>query len=177
MRVLRPTNREAIGDNMIFDPLAEEMIDNIMHVMNEAFDPAFGEAWTRPQVMGSLMMGNCHCGLLDTAGEYPASGSRAAGFYMSRNAFDEEELLLLAVCPSARRLGIATKLLEHLANSARERGVQRIFLEMREGNSAEILYTSFGFKPAGRRPNYYRGTDGQRIDAITFEKILGTQSE
>jgi len=172
MRVFLPANREIADNSMIFDPLAEEMIDNIMGVMDDAFDPAFGEAWTRPQVMGSLMLGNCHCGVLDEAGLPPQRGFGAAGFYMSRNAFDEEELLLLAVRPASRRRGVATKLLEDLTGHALERGVRRIFLEMREGNPAEMLYTAWGFTAVGRRPNYYRGENGERIDAITFEKIL-----
>lgn len=162
---------------MILDPSVEELLDNIMGVMDTAFDPAFGESWTRPQVLGSLMLGNCHCGLLDKAGRPPAKGARAAGFYLSRNAFDEEELLLLAVQPAARRRGIATLLLGELAAGARMRGARRIFLEMRQGNPAELLYRAWGFSPVGRRPNYYRGEDGRRIDAITFEKILAPHSD
>jgi ribosomal-protein-alanine N-acetyltransferase len=148
------------------------LIDRIMGVMVDAFDPAFGEAWTRPQVMGSLMLDNCHCGVLDDAGLPPEPGASAAGFYMSRNAFDEEELLLLAVRPGSRRRGIARKLLDDLVANARLRGAKRIFLEMREGNTAELLYKEWGFLPVGKRPNYYRGESGERIAAITFEKIL-----
>jgi ribosomal-protein-alanine N-acetyltransferase len=172
MRASPPANHDIIAGTMIYDPIAEELIDHIMSVMEEAFDPAFGEAWTRPQVLGSLILENCHFGVLDDAGHPPVSGTNAAGFYMSRNAFDEEELLLLAVHPRSRRRGIATKLLEELIAGAQARGASRIFLEMRDGNPAELLYRASGFSPIGRRPNYYRGEGGERIDAITFEKIL-----
>lgn len=162
---------------MILDPSVEELLDNIMGVMDTAFDPAFGESWTRPQVMGSLMLGNCHYGLLDEQGCPLRNNTHAAGFYLSRHAFDEEELLLLAVQPGARRRGIARLLLEDLAAAAMARGAKRIFLEMRQGNPAELLYKAWGFAPVGRRSNYYRAKDGQRIDAITFEKILQIESD
>lgn len=143
-------------------------LDRIMEVMEAAFDPAFGEAWTRRQVSGALAFGNCHYGLATPDGRPPLPGARVAGFYLSRNAFDEEELLLLAVDPACRRRGIGRRLLEQFAASARARGITRLLLEMREGNSAACLYTSFGFQPIGRRPDYYRGNQGTRIDAITM---------
>lgn len=150
----------------------DDLLDNIMEVMDAAFDHAFGEAWTRSQVLGSLASPYTHCGLVDAQGQPLGGQNMAAGFYMSRNAFDEEELLLLAVHPDARRRGLAMRLLEDLASRARQRGVAAIFLEMREGNPAELLYKNSGFVPVGRRRDYYNGPDGRRMDAITFRKIL-----
>jgi ribosomal-protein-alanine N-acetyltransferase len=43
---------------------------------------------------------------------------------------------------------------------------------MRDGNPAESLYRHHGFAPIGRRPKYYRTTDGERIDAITFSRDM-----
>jgi ribosomal-protein-alanine N-acetyltransferase len=57
--------------------------------------------------------------------------------------------------------------------SARAAGVERVFLEMREGNPAEKFYLAQGFTPIGRRKLYYLGKDGVRRDAITFAKTLG----
>lgn len=150
----------------------DDLLDNIMAVMDAAFDPAFGEAWTRSQVLGSLASPYCHYGLIDAQGATLDGLNTAAGFYMSRNAFDEEELLLLAVHPDARRRGLAVRLLDNLAEGATQRGISAIFLEMRDGNPAEILYRDWGFQPVGRRRNYYRSSNGEWIDAITFRKIL-----
>jgi [ribosomal protein S18]-alanine N-acetyltransferase len=150
----------------------QDHVDRIMAVMDRSFDPAFGEAWSRAQLLGSLALPYCNYHLLDAKGQPPGSDSPAAGFYLSRTGFDEEELLLLAVHPKMRRRGIATLLLEDLAQAARQRGAKRLLLEMRKGNPAEFLYRNWGFKPIGIRPKYYRGADDTLIDAITFEKII-----
>ena len=153
-------------------PLPADDTDRIMDVMEVAFDPAFGEAWTRKQVADALCVGNCRYGLLSQHGVTPDEGEAAEGFFLSRCVLDEAELLLLAVKPDMRRRGIGQKLLELFANDSQEHGALRLFLEMREGNPAEELYLQFGFSPIGRRRQYYRGADGVRMDAITFEKII-----
>lgn len=143
-------------------------LDRIMAVMGVAFDPAFGEAWNRRQIEDALLIGNCRYGLIDTKGGEPGEGEPAAGFYLSRGGFDEEELLLLAIAPLFRRQGLGRILLDHFARTARADGKVRLILEMRRGNPAEVLYLNFGFKPVGVRPGYYRTPDGSRIDAITM---------
>ena len=114
------------------------------------------------------MIGNCHYQLAGAQGEVVEPGTPAAGFFLSRTGYEEEELLLIAVNPAVRRRGIGRKLLEDLAASARTRGAKRLLLEMRRGNPAEALYRSCGFSPIGERPHYYRLANGERIDAITF---------
>ena len=147
-------------------------LDAVMQVMDAAFDPAFGEAWTRKQVSDALTMPNTYLILADNAGNPPADPSLTAGFAMSRGAVGEEELLLVAVMPSARRRGVGRALLESLARQAREREVRRLFLEMRDGNPAEKLYRQYGFTVVGRRRGYYRKSRLGPIDAITFAKDL-----
>jgi ribosomal-protein-alanine N-acetyltransferase len=148
-------------------PSADD-IDQIMAVMVEAFDPAFGEAWNRRQVEDALLLGNCHYLLIGENGEAPAPNEPAAGFSLSRLGFEEEELLLFAVDPKYRRNGLGKKLLARFAASARARGAGRLLLEMRQDNPAEHLYRQFGFAPVGRRPGYYRTPSGARLDALTF---------
>ena len=136
-------------------------LDRIMTVMAAAFDPLFGEAWNRRQVEDALIIGNCHYGLAGAPEE-------CAGFYLSRFAFDEEELLLLGVIPRQRSRGHGGHLLEQFLAKARSRGARRVLLEMRQGNPAERLYLRYGFKQIGTRPNYYHGTNGQQVAALTF---------
>lgn len=142
-------------------------VDRIMAVMESAFDPAYGEAWSRRQVEDALVMGNCHYLLIGYDGQEGTIGP-AAGFSLSRTGFGEEELLLFAIDPQYRMKGLGRTLLKYFANAARSRGAERLLLEMRKGNPAEHLYRSFGFAAIGERPNYYRAPDGSRIDAITF---------
>ncbi len=143
-------------------------VDRIMAVMATAFDPAFGEAWTRRQIEDALVVGNCHYMLAGPGGGTPEPDEPTAGFCLSRKGYEEEELLLFAVDPAWRHRGIGRNMLQLFADTARQRGAQRLFLEMRKGNPAVHLYRQFGFKPVGERPNYYRTPDGSRIDAITF---------
>ena len=95
-----------------------------------------------------------------------------AGFVLSRHAAGEEELLLIAVLPEYRMRGLGQVLIDRLFEAAATRGATRIFLEMRKGNPAVHLYRKVGFVPVGERPNYYRMSDGTRIDAITFARAL-----
>ena len=145
-------------------------IDRIMAVMATAFDPAFGEAWTRRQVEDALVIGNCHYLLAGIDGDDLSAGETAAGFALTRHGYEEEELLLFAVDPQYRRQGIGTRLLARFIAAAKVRGAQRLLLEMRRGNPAEALYGAFGFTQIGVRPAYYRGLGEIRVDAITFAR-------
>ena len=147
----------------------EPTLDAAMEVMETAFDAHWGEAWTRSQLRDSLAMPSTFLLLTDNAVR-PVSEGPAAGFVLSRQALDEEELLLLAVRPEERGHGLGTELVELYFAAAARRGVRRIFLEMRANNPAHSLYRRCGFEPIGVRPRYYRAADGQAIDAITFSR-------
>ncbi len=149
---------------------APSVVDQIMVVMEKAFDPTFGEAWNRNQVADAVALPHTHAIVIGSHGEVidPASPIRPAGFVMNRHAADEEELLLIAVAPENRGAGLGKTLIGHMIEAARARGTRRIFLEMRRDNPAERLYRRAGFGPIGSRPNYYRLADGTRADAITF---------
>lgn len=152
----------------------DHLVDAIMQVMDAAFDPTYGEAWNRRQVADALAMPNTHALIIDREGA-PVEGSNGrapAGFVLTRNGADEEELLLIAVAPEYRGSGLGKALIELLFAAARSRATNRIFLEMRRGNPAEHLYRKSGFEPIGERPNYYRTSDGSRIDAITFGRSI-----
>lgn len=156
------------------------LVDRIMAVMEAAFDPAYGEGWNRRQVADALTLSSSHAMVVDAAGApIPSCGddparpdSAPAGFVLTRHVLDEEELLLIAVVPGARRRGVGAALIEHLFAEARTRGVTRVFLEMRRGNPAIELYRKFGFEPIGERRNYYRMANGERVDAITFARSI-----
>jgi [ribosomal protein S18]-alanine N-acetyltransferase len=136
-------------------------LDDVMRIMNSAFDRRFGEAWTRSQCSGILPMYGVTMTLAET-------DRGIAGFSLVRAVADEAELLLLAVDPEEQRHGIGQLLLDEYVASASERGAIRLHLEVRDGNPAVGLYQAAGFTPAGRRRNYYHGPDGEAYDAITL---------
>lgn len=149
----------------------EATLDAVMAVMEAGFDPYWREAWTRAQIADSLEMPSTFLLLVDREG-VPVHGAKAAGFVLSRQALDEEELLLIAVHPDHRGNGLGRRLMDEYLAAARQRGVRRVFLEMRANNAARALYQRSGFTPIGTRPRYYRTADGQALDAITFARRL-----
>nr|WP_314443830.1 GNAT family N-acetyltransferase [uncultured Sphingomonas sp.] len=138
-----------------------EELDEVMAVMCAAFDPRFGEAWTRAQCAGILPMAGVCLMLARQQGE-------AAGFSLARRTLDEAELLLIAVHPDFTRSGIGGQLLQRFIIDQRAAGATHLHLEVRDGNPAVQLYLDHGFTIAGRRSNYYRGTDGEKFDALTM---------
>lgn len=142
-------------------------LDDVMEVMNEAFGDRFGEAWTRSQCAGILPMKGVR---LTVACD--RENGQAIGFSLSRTVADESELLLLGVTPHRHRQGIGSRLLEDFMDRARGQGVKRVHLEVREGNPAVDMYREAGFRPVGRRRNYYHAPDGKRFDALTFSQDL-----
>ena len=139
-------------------------LDGVMTVMNAAFGDAYGEAWTRSQCAGILPMDGVTLTVAD-------DGADLLGFALYRIVLDDAELLLLAVAPAAQGNGIGRKLLHQFIDDAKQKGASKIHLEVRDGNHAISIYEDAGFAPAGRRRNYYRGSDGRQHDALTF--VLG----
>jgi len=151
--------------SLVLQQVGGSELDPVMAVMDEAFDQRFGEAWTRAQCAGILPM---HGVVLTLA----TAGSRPLGFSLIRSVAGDSELLLLAVRPSGRRRGVGTSLVSHFVETGREAGAHHLHLEVRDGNPAVALYERTGFHLAGRRPNYYRGTDGECFDALTMARTV-----
>ena len=149
-------------DVTIADGSADQ-IDDVMRVMDAAFGDRFGEAWTRSQLSGILPM----AGVSMTLALDRAQGS-VIGFSLVRTVAGESELLLIAVMPDMQRRGVGLRLLDHFIEDAREGGVTRVHLEVRDGNPAIGMYRTAGFSAVGRRRNYYHAPDGKRYDAITL---------
>ncbi|WOF45479.1 GNAT family N-acetyltransferase [Sphingopyxis indica] len=134
-----------------------------MRVMEAAFDPAYGEAWSTAQLATLFALSTARV-CLAWDGEVPC------GFSAARIAGPESELLLLAVDPAWRGRGVGRRLLDDWMRWAANKGVNEYFLEMRADNEAVHLYETAGFAECGRRRQYYRGRDGVVRDAITMRR-------
>ena len=140
-------------------------IADIMAVMTGAFPAAFGEAWTQSQCLGILDLPRVWVTIARIE-------DRPAGFALSRIVVDEAELLLLAVCPTFRRRGVGTALVNRTLAVAAVSGARLLHLEVREGNLAHQLYNRIGFDEVGRRRGYYRGNGGELFDALSLSLRL-----
>jgi [ribosomal protein S18]-alanine N-acetyltransferase len=134
-------------------------------LMTAAFDPRFGEAWTRSQCLGVMAMPGVRLTIAQID-DVPA------GFALVRTVADEAELLLLAARPPYRRRGVAGALLRAVIAEAGGAGIADLHLEVRAGNEAVRLYEQNGFAKVGERRGYYRGRNGETFDAHTYCRAL-----
>jgi ribosomal-protein-alanine N-acetyltransferase len=142
-------------------------LNSVMRVMEDSFDPAFGEAWTGPQCAGLLPMPGVWLSLA-------REGDEVIGFALARIVVREAELLLLAVSRRVQGRGVGQALLDRFTAIAKARGAEQLHLEVREGNRAVRLYKRAGFDEVGRRRNYYNGRDGQVYDALTLARSINS---
>ena len=96
----------------------------------------------------------------DTLAPVACDGGRIAGFGLMEFGEERAHLVLLAVRPAQRRLGIGRRLLEWLLESARTAGIASLHLELRTGNeAAQRFYRAMGFDETIVVPGYYRGRE------------------
>ncbi len=131
--------REKAGDPLLFLSATQGDLDAIAQIQGASPEAAHWE----PE---SYLALDCTLAFLHATNE-------VVGFIVSRvTAPGEREILNLAVSPSARRRGVARRLLEEVLG--REEAAW--FLEVRESNAAAIgLYEGVGFRRMGVRKNYY----------------------
>lgn len=106
----------------------------------------------------------------NTEDEILAVHGRIVGFAGIMLIADEAELLNIAVAPSFRGRKIGQALLEKMIALAKEKGIKRMLLEVRESNtSAMSLYCKNQFVKLGERKNYY---SHPRENAIIMERKI-----
>src|SRR5215210_387974 len=105
------------------------------------------------------------------------AGGRGAltGFAIMEFGDERAHLVLLAVRPSHRRLGIGQRLLEWLLESARCAGMASIHLELRSNNdAARRFYRAMNFYETVLVPGYYRSGEGRKEGALRMLRVLRT---
>jgi ribosomal-protein-alanine N-acetyltransferase len=146
--------------------LGYDALADVDRIMQRAFDPRYGEAWSKAQCLALLALpGYRLSGLVSGKG-------KMLGFSISRYVAGESELLLIAVDPLFGRNGYGTILINDWIAHCRQNGINRMFLEVRADNPALTLYDKLGFTRLAVRPAYYRGGDGVMRDAVTMQKLI-----
>ncbi len=102
-----------------------------------------------------------------------AIGMMSRDFVEAGLGWKYDHLVLLAVRPSHRRLGIGQRLLEWMLESARCAGMASIHLELRAGNdAARRFYRAMGFYETVLVPGYYRSGEGRKEGALRMLRVL-----
>ena len=126
-------------DNLRFETGGLENLDAVMLVMERSFS---AHLWRilecQPVQIHAFSMPGTQLILA-------RSQDKLCGFAICRNVLDEQELLMIAVDPKFRKLGIASRLLEEIAIRAQQENMEVIFLEVRSNNPAKSLYRRHGF--------------------------------
>ena len=113
---------------------------------------------------------------LDSPNTFPlvavASDGRVAGYLCPSQVLDEGEILDVAVRDDFRGQGIGRLLVTEALRLFRERGAQRVWLEVRTSNQAAIsLYRALGFRQTGLRKRYYENGE----DALLMDIFIGSE--
>ena len=95
-----------------------------------------------------------------------------AGYLLATITLDEAEILSIAVSADQQKSGRGAGLLGHFLAYVAARDVKIVFLEVAADNvSALTLYDRHGFAEIGRRPSYYKRSDGD-CDAILMRRFI-----
>jgi ribosomal-protein-alanine N-acetyltransferase len=131
-------------------PIAELSRDHIEH--------GLGWRWTPRRIAAALRSTEVNVAVA-------SRGERLAGFGLMQYKDEDAHLLLLAVEPASRRMGVATALVAWLEKCALTAGIGAVYLEARAGNAgARALYRRLGYREVAWVPGYYLGEeDGVRL--------------
>jgi len=126
--------------------MEESDLDVVMEVERESFSTP----WSRGTFRGLMRRSDASLWVAEV-------GHCVVGYAVVWYLFQQAELGNLAVAPGCRRRGLGKRLLDWALEEARERGTERIFLEVRVSNrAAQRLYERYGFVQVGLRRRYYR---------------------
>lgn len=140
---------------MRFEPLKAEHLAQLAEIEREAFDMPWTVGMFEPE--------------LDDKNAYYAVGVRGENEVICYGGFhkvlDEADITNIAVRADERGKGIGKELMRELIRLAKEAGVKRMTLEVKDTNERAVkLYKTFGFSVEGIRKRYY----ANRFDALVM---------
>lgn len=129
----------------------------------------FPDPWSESSILETLCQTSAVC-----AAAVGQQG-QILGYYLCYQAGDDCEIMRIAVDAGHRKQQIGSELMRHLEQVCRQRGLERILLDVRESNLAAIaFYEKHGFVRDGMRKGYYPATAGHpRENAILMSKVVG----
>jgi len=131
---------------MNFEPAVLENVDEMLKIEKKSF----ASHWSRQTFLDELSAENGYYIKIKDR-------DRIMGYSGFRYVLDEAHITTLAVHNKFRKKGIGTKLVEQLMKDAKARGLNKLYLEVRQSNiPAQKIYKKLGFKVIDRRREYYQ---------------------
>lgn len=144
-----------------FETLTPKWLDAVLSVEQLAHT----HPWQQSHFLDCLTSGY-ECQLL-------LAGDALLGYFVAMLGVQEAHLLNITVTPDYQRQGWAHVMLDALTLWARGHGAQWLWLEVRVGNLRALqVYEAQGFRPVGKRKDYYPGVNGQRETALVMNLPL-----
>lgn len=136
----------ALPDGIDVGPLTWDQIDSVVAIESAAFTTPW-----QPDTFRDLLERDGIILLTMT------EGREVIGYAVLWCILEQGELANIALAEKRRGEGLGAHLLRQVLHRAKERGVEKLFLEVRESNAAALaLYDRFGFEQVGVRRNYYQ---------------------
>lgn len=108
-------------------------------------------------------------GRIDTLSVVAMRGDRPAGFAIASYSLEHMHVLLIALRPSDRGLGLGRTLMDWHLRCARTAGLRAVTLELRAVNEKALMfYERLGFEVVGRTEGYYQASE----DALHMRLML-----
>jgi ribosomal protein S18 acetylase RimI-like enzyme len=123
------------------------------------------ERFTRRQIRALVQNPRASVAIAEADGKI---AGWAVGLFRQHRRWQSGRIYAVGVHQEFRGRGIGRKLTEHLLGAFRARGIERVYLEVREDNATALkLYTALGFSTIRRLPAYYGpGVDGLSCRAM-----------
>ena len=136
-------------------------------LITSAKDMGYVDEWNKDMLLSALKNQNFY-GLKVIS---DINKEEVLGYIHYSLSVDSMDINSVFVFPSFRRKGIAEKLLSAVVGTAKEKRLDKIFLEVRETNAPAInLYQKVGFNKVGKRKKYY--FDGENAIVMAMENLL-----
>ena len=121
-----------------------------------------GDPWPEETFLLGMTLPISHYFVYEEEGEI-------AGYFCGTVLFEDAEVQNVATAPKFRQKGIGQALMAFFEDTAKEKGAENCFLEVRVSNTpARSLYEKRGYEQIGIRKKYY--PDGE--DALVMKKSL-----
>ena len=126
------------------------------------FEKSFSDGWSEKMIKDGFDGGLLNAFGIENEGEFVG----VITFSLGLDSVDIEDV---AVLPNYRRHGFAKMLIETVIADVKEKGIDKILLEVRKSNDGAIkLYQGQGFNKISERKKYYQNGE----DAIVMLKEI-----